>query len=94
MDQLRNALPRGISFSKTLPGSVSSASKWRQLSEGAILELDNRKLPGRIAEARHAIVDRAEEILSRPSSDEHHALVAALRALRLLEEGIARENPA
>jgi hypothetical protein len=33
MDQLGNALPSGISFSKTLHGSVSLASKWRELYE-------------------------------------------------------------
>jgi hypothetical protein len=31
-------------------------------------------LPGRILDARHAILDRAEEILTRPSCDEHRAL--------------------
>jgi hypothetical protein len=92
MDQLRSALPRGISFSKTLPGSVSLASKWRQLYECAILELDPIKLRGRITEARHAILDRAEEILTRPSCDEQHALITAPRALRLLEQGVARES--
>jgi hypothetical protein len=94
MDQLGNALPSGISFSKTLHGSVSLASKWRELYECALLELDPSKLLGRIVEARHAIRDRAEEILTRPSCDEHHALNAALRALRLLEEVVVRENPA
>ena len=91
MDPWGTTLPRGISFSKTLSGSVSLASKWRQLYECAILELDPNKLLGRITEARHAILDRAEEILTRPSCDEHHALIAALRALRLLEEKVARE---
>ena len=94
MDQLGTALPRGISFSKTLPGSVSLASKWRQLYECAILELDHSKLPGRITEARHAILDRAEEILTRRSCDEHQALNTALRALRLLEEVVVKQNPA
>ena len=93
MNQLRNVLPRGISFSNTLSGSVSLA-KWRELYERAILELDNTKLPGRIVEARHAILDRAEEILTRPSCDEHRALNAALRALRLLEDVVIRENRA
>ena len=92
MDQLSNALPLGISFSKTLPGSVSLASKWRELYECAILDLDPSKLRGRITEARHAILDRAEEILTRPSCDEHHTLNAALRTLRLLEEAAARES--
>ncbi len=94
MDQLSNALPHGISFRKTLPGSISLASKWRELYECAVLELDNTKLPGRIVEARHAILDRAEETLTRSSCDEHRALNAALRALRLLEEVVIRENRA
>ena len=94
MDQLGNALPSGISFSKSLPGSVSSASKWRELYERAILELDNTKLPGRIVEARHAILDRAEEVLTRRSCDEYHALHAGLRTLRLLEEVVVGENAA
>ena len=93
MNQLSNALPGGISFSKTLPGSVSLASnKWKELYQRAILELDHTRLPGRIVEARHAILDRAEDILTRPSCDEHRALNAALRALRLLEEVVVREN--
>ena len=94
MNQSSNALPSGISFSKALPGSVSLASKWREIYERAILELDSTKLPGRIVEARHAILDRAEEILTRPSCGEHHALNAALRALRLLEEVVVRESGA
>ena len=92
MDQLSSA-PRSISFSKTFP-SDALASKWRQLYECAILELDHSKLPGRITEARHAILDRAEEILTHRSCDEHHALNAALRALRLLEEVVVKQNPA
>jgi hypothetical protein len=87
MDRLRNALLRGISFSKI---SVSLASRWTQLYECAILELDHSNLRGRSTEARHAILDQSEEILTRPSCDEH----AALRALRLLEEVVVTENPA
>ena len=94
MDQLSSALPRGISFSKTFPSDASLACKWRQLYECAILELDHSKLPGRITEARHAILDRAEEILTCRSCDEHHALNAALRALRLLEEVVVKQSPA
>jgi hypothetical protein len=93
MNQLSDTLP-GISVSKTFPGPISLASKWKELYECTILELDHTKLPGRIVEARHAILDRAEEILTRPSCDEHRALNAALRALRLLEEVVVRENRA
>jgi hypothetical protein len=51
-------------------------------------------MPGRIADARHAIFDRAEEILTKPSGGENHELHDALRTLRLLEEGAVRERSA
>ena len=41
--------------------ALSDSSAWKQLYEAAILELDNRKLPKRIAEARTAIHIRAED---------------------------------
>jgi hypothetical protein len=65
---------------------------WKQLYEIAILEIDSTKLPKRIAEARCAILDRAEDILTNPPSDERHALNDALRTLRLLDEVAARER--
>src|SRR5260370_39115523 len=70
----------------------SFASSWRQVYERAILELDGKRLPGRIAAARPAIFDRAEEILTKPSGGENHELHDALRALRLLEEAAVRER--
>jgi hypothetical protein len=60
----------------------------------AIEELDSNQLPGRMADALHAIFDRAEEILAKPSGGENHELHEALRALRLLEEGAVRERSA
>jgi hypothetical protein len=51
-------------------------------------------LPGRIAGARHAIFDRAEEILTKPSGGENHELHDALCALRMLEEAAVRERSA
>jgi hypothetical protein len=59
---------------------------WKQLYETAILEIDDAKLPKRIAAARCAILDRAEEILTKPPSAERHALNNALRTLQLLDE--------
>jgi hypothetical protein len=70
------------------------APAWKQLYESAILELDKNKLPGRIAEARRAIHDRAEEIMTSASLAEHRALNQALCSLRILEEVSARENSA
>jgi hypothetical protein len=83
MAQLNNVIPIGTSFS----------SIWKQLYECAMLELDNSKLPERIAAAHRAIVDRVEEIATNQSDDEHCALNDALRALRLLEQVAAREKP-
>jgi hypothetical protein len=70
------------------------APAWKQLYESAILELDKNKLPDRIAEARRAIHDRAEEIMTSASLAEHRALNQALSSLRILEEVSARENSA
>ena len=74
---------------------ASSRSIWQERYARAILELDQGKLPERIAEARRAIRDRAEEILARlqePSDDERRALNNALRNLRLLEGVTARKD--
>jgi hypothetical protein len=83
MAQLNNLIPIGTSLS----------SAWKELYEGAMLELDSRKLPERIAAAQRAIVDRAEEIVTDQSDDEHYALNDALRALQLLERVAARAKP-
>ncbi len=76
-----------------IPIATSCSSTWKQLYECAMLELDNSKLPERIAAAHRAIVDRAEEIVTNQSEDEHYALNDALRALQLLEQVAARERP-
>jgi hypothetical protein len=54
-----HALPGVPCFNKTLP-----AGTWEQLYECAIVELDHAQLPGKILDARHAILDRAEDILT------------------------------
>jgi hypothetical protein len=66
--------------------------KWYVLYQSAMLELDSEKIADRIAEARHAICDRAEEILTSSPSDERRALNDALRVLRVLEEVTAKEK--
>jgi hypothetical protein len=58
-----------------------------------MLELDNSKLPERIAAAHRAIVDRAEEIVTNQSEDEHYALNDALRALQLLGQWQLQKSP-
>jgi hypothetical protein len=63
-----HALPGAPCFNKTLPAVTGE-----QLCECAIVELDHAQLPRRTLDARQAIPDRAEEILTRPSCDEHTA---------------------
>ncbi|HEY4902249.1 MAG TPA: hypothetical protein VIH89_02130 [Candidatus Sulfotelmatobacter sp.] len=86
MNQLNNALPARV--------SSSSSSEWKQLYERALLEVDGSKLRNRIESARHAIFDRAEEIITDPSGEEHRALNDALRILRVLDVEAKKENNA
>ena len=79
-------------FSKDVPSDNFPA--WKELYEAAVLELDNSKLPGRIAKARCAIYDRAEETLTSSLLAERRALNNALHALQILEQLAAREKPA
>jgi hypothetical protein len=77
-----------------LSSVVPLAPAWKQLYESAILELDKNKLPSRIAEARRAMYERLQEILTCSSVAEHRALNNALSSLRILEEVTGRESPA
>jgi hypothetical protein len=70
----------------------SLSGEWKQLYQYAIVELDDSLLAGRISIARRAILDRAEELLTKSSGEEHRELNDALRALRILEQVAAREK--
>jgi hypothetical protein len=61
---------------------------WKQLYEIALIEGDPNKLPKRFAEARHAILDRVEELLTGPSTWEHRALKDAFQYLRSLQNNV------
>ena len=71
--------------------SSQRSDRWKALYEGAISDSEYVNL-SRIADARNAIMDRAEEILTHPSGDEHKALTHALRTLSLLEKTAIRER--
>jgi hypothetical protein len=75
------------------PSLHSSSDAWHRLYESAMLELDDTKLLSRISEARTAILDRAEDILTNSSSQERRAINEALQALRVLE-AVARKKSA
>jgi hypothetical protein len=66
-------------------GSIFPARRWHELYHAAIIELDSARLPGRIAEARQAILDRAREILTT-SRDERYFLNDALRSCFYLRQ--------
>ena len=70
------------------PGiSNSQDSKyWRQLYSAALFEIDDSKLPGRIAEAEKAVVLRARELLQAAgeNGEEIKALDHAMYALHAL----------
>jgi len=83
-----------LNTSRESSGSVVPSANWQEIYQAALLELDNGKMVQRISEARHAILDRAEEILTSSPSDERGALNDALQALRVLEQASAREKPA
>jgi hypothetical protein len=57
------------------------SSQWRSLYEAAVLELNHDKLRERIAEARHAILDRMEDLSRSKGSTEDEELINALTVL-------------
>jgi hypothetical protein len=67
----------------------TSPAGWKERYQWAVLETDAGKLPGRVADARTAIHERIQELLSHPSCGEQLDLMAALRFLRILEKEIS-----
>ena len=62
------------------------APQWRQLCQIAYFELEPVTLLQRVAEARSAVLDRIEDILSRPITCEQDELRNALKTLNILQE--------
>lgn len=60
---------------------------WRTLYEAALFETDTSKLPGRIEEARKALIVRSRELFETSPNygGETEALESALYALQALE---------
>lgn len=65
---------------------VQSITDWKRLYQCAVLEHDSSKVPHRIAEARHAILNRAEKLTNNGNDGEVRDIAYALRMLRLLEK--------
>jgi len=86
-------MPQSIpSTSGRTSAHVSLGMGWKQLYTSAVLELDEGRLPERVAVARRAILDRVEEILTGVRTNEHRALSDAWRFLHLLEKMTAKES--
>jgi hypothetical protein len=58
-----------------------ASPQWRSLYEAAVLELNHDKLRERIAEARHAILDRMEDLSRSKGGTEDEELMNALTVL-------------
>ena len=76
--------------------SKSPDSKyWRQLYRAALFEIDDSKLPGRIAEAEKAVVLRARELFQAAgdNGEETEALDHVMYALHALRSNYQHLGP-
>jgi hypothetical protein len=58
------------------------SSNWRVLYEAAVLEIDPKKVPQRLADAQSAIMNRMEDLNKSSDGSESQALMNALDVLR------------
>jgi hypothetical protein len=85
-----------IMFDSPADSGTSSVSveKWFEAYQLAVLELNHAKMRVRIVQARNAILDRAEEIMTDSPTDERRLLKDALHVLDVLEGIAAKSKPA
>jgi hypothetical protein len=76
--------------SNLLPSDGDLNATWKQLYAAAVLELDDTKLPHRIAKARAAMRDRADS--PNTSGEECRHLSDGFRILRVLEQTTTKTN--
>lgn len=67
-----------------MPDEVIRPPVWKQLYQSVLVECDCTKISKRVEDARHAILDRIEDLLTCPTTEEHRALQDAYRHLRSL----------
>ena len=78
---------------------AAGGGNWRELYRTALFELDEQRLPSRIAEAERALLLRERELFSTASEDveEQQAVndaLYALKALRNCMKLMTRKAPA
>ena len=69
---------------------VCSIADWKRLYQSAILEHGSSKM----AESQHAMLNRAEALVSETKEGASGDLIYALRMLRLLEKAASGERSA
>ena len=74
--------------------AVSSIADWKRLYQCSILEHDSSKVPPRVAEPGHAILNRVKAPVTKTKVGESSDLIYAHRMLGLLEKVAARERSA
>lgn len=67
-----------------MPDERVPAAHWKELFEVALMEHDHAKISKQREVARHAILDRVEDLLTCPYTEEHRALKDAYQYLRSL----------
>ena len=65
--------------------SALSLHDWRKAFEAALLERDHAVLPGRLRDAKNAVMDRIEDSLDSASLAERKVLLAALNTISELQ---------
>jgi hypothetical protein len=67
---------------------------WIEAFQAAILELDAARLPAKVTEAKHAILDRIEELHGINADSERYELRTALQTLAELDclDGFSRSR--
>jgi hypothetical protein len=72
----------------------SQGPDWRTFYRAAILEPDISKVPGRIAEAKKEIVQRARDLFqeNRNNIEEAQALDSAMCTLQVFRSTLKRDN--
>lgn len=67
-------------------------TNWKELYQNAMLETDPAKMPQRFAKAQRAVLDRVEELHTKPVCDENRLLQDALRFLHILQDEVSAED--
>ena len=75
-----------------LSSAARSPELWKRHFEAALLECDQALLPGRLQDAKDAVMDRIEDLLDSAHTSERRLLLAALNTISELQRLAEIEN--